>query len=368
MRAADGRSARLRIAQVAPLYVRVPPARYGGTERVVHELTTELVRRGHDVTLFAAGGSQTPARLCAVAPQPLWEINPSERLPYEIEQIVEVASQSETFDVIHWHLDFLHWLMSTRLRAPWVTTLHGRLNAPSVRLLFASHPDEPVVSISDAQRLPLHDLAVNWVATVHNGLDMASRYALGPGDGGYLAFVGRSSSDKGLATAIRVAVRSGWPIKIGARVGPQGAAYHESQVVPLLQHPLVEWYGEVTDKEKASLLEGAAALLMPIEWDEPFGLSFIEALAAGTPIITRPKGALPELMRHGVHGFFADTEDEMVAACGRLHEIDRTACRRWALERFSTARMVDDYEAVYRRLISQWTEKGAAQASRSLPA
>jgi glycosyltransferase involved in cell wall biosynthesis len=213
-----------------------------------------------------------------------------------------------------------------------------------------------VISISDAQRRPLEDIDVNWIATVHHGLDLAHTYELGAGDGGYLVFVGRSSPEKGLTTAIRVAIRTGLPIKIAARVGEAHKNYHESQVVPLLDHPLVEWLGEVAEREKARLLAGALALLMPIDWEEPFGLSFIESLAAGTPVLTSPRGSLPELMLHGEHGFFAESEDELVEVCSRVHLLDRAACRDWAIEHFSTARMVDDYERAYRRVIESPAE------------
>ena len=360
----DGQNRRLRIAQVAPLHLQVPPDRYGGTERVVAALTSGLVARGHQVTLFAAGSSHTPARLRSVAPRPLWEIDPYERLPYEIAQIEDVVDNADTFDVIHWHVDFLHWLVSARIRTPSVTTLHGRLDTASIRMLFTAHRNQPVVSISDSQRRPLADLSPAWVATVHHGLDAAGSYRLGSGGGGYLAFVGRSSREKGLATAIRVAIRAGMPIKIGARVGPGGDHYHRTQVVPLLDHPLVVWLGEIDEREKARLLEGAAALLMPIDWDEPFGLSFIEALAAGTPVITRARGALPELMSDGVHGYFAETEDEMVAACKRIDEISRLECRQWVLNRFSTERMVHDYEQVYSQVIAGDVPPARVQAGK----
>ncbi|HET7338702.1 MAG TPA: glycosyltransferase family 4 protein [Candidatus Dormibacteraeota bacterium] len=343
--------------------MRVPPARYGGTERIVAELTAELVRRGHDVTLFAAATSFTAARLWSVAPRPLWELTAYESFPYEIAQVETVARNAASFDIIHWHLDFLHWLVVDQLPTPSVTTMHGRLDTDSVRLMFAAHPEHPVISISDSQMRPVSDLALNWVATIHHGLDLAGSFRLGGGDGGYLAFVGRSSADKGLATAIRIAIRTGTPIKIGARVGPPPQVYHESEVEPLLDHPLVEWLGEISDAEKAVLLEGAKALIMPIEWEEPFGLSFIESLAAGTPIITRARGALPEIMRDGLHGYFVDTEDDMVQAIAKLDDIDRAECRRWALDRFSTQRMVDDYEYAYRRVLDAGTISAPARVS-----
>lgn len=363
MQGTNANHPRLRIAQVAPPHVRVPPARYGGTERIVAELTSELVRRGHDVTLFAAATSFTAARLCSVAPRPLWELSAYESFPYEIAQVETVARNAANFDIIHWHLDFLHWLVVDRIATPSVTTMHGRLDTDSIRLMFAAHPEHPVISISDAQMRPVADLAMNWVATIHHGLDLAGAYRLGAGDGGYLAFVGRSSAQKGLATAIRIAIRSDTPIKIGARIGSGPPTYHEREVEPLLGHPLVEWLGEVNDAEKAALLEGAKALVMPIDWEEPFGLSFIESLAAGTPIITRAKGALPELMRHGLHGFFAATEDDMVRAVARIDELDRAECRRWALDRFSTQRMADDYEDAYRRVLEGSAVSAPAEIS-----
>ena len=354
--------ARLRIAQVAPLFVRVPPLRYGGTERVIFELTEELVRRGHDITLFSDATSQTSGRLRAVAPRPLWQVEPHDRLAYQVAQVEEVVSSAEDFDLIHWHIDYLHWLATRRIGTPSVTTLHGRLDGQSVRRLFAFYPEQAIVSISDAQRRPLAGIPVNWVATIRHGLDLAQTYSLGEGEGGYLAFVGRSSPEKGIATAIRVAIRAGLPIKIAARVGEPHRGYHEAEVAPLLGHPLVEWLGEVTESQKAQLLAGAMALLMPIEWDEPFGLSFIEALAAGTPVITRAKGALPELLRQGEHGFFAESEDELVEACSRVHGIDREACRRWAIDHFSAARMVDEYEAAYKRLLEPSAERREPEA------
>ena len=191
--------ARLRIAQVAPLFVRVPPLRYGGTERVIFELTEELVRRGHDITLFSDATSQTSGRLRAVAPRPLWQVEPHDRLAYQVAQVEEVVSSAEDFDLIHWHIDYLHWFATRRIGTPSVTTLHGRLDGQSVRRLFAFYPEQAIVSISDAQRRPLAGIPVNWVATIRHGLDLAQTYSLGEGEGGYLAFVGRSSPEKGIS-------------------------------------------------------------------------------------------------------------------------------------------------------------------------
>ena len=354
------RGRKLRIAQVAPLFIRVPPARYGGTERVISVLTEELVRRGHDVTLFAAGTSTTSARLRCGSPLPLWDIASHHRLAYQVAQVEDVMDSAKRFDVIHWHTDYMHLLVDGAARQRFLTTLHGRLDGDCIRQLLGRHSGEALVSISDAQRRPVSDLDLNWVATVHHGLDLAHTYRLGPGDGGYLAFVGRSTPDKDLATAIRVAIRSGLPIKIAARIDPNNLPYHESEVEPLLSHPLVDWLGETTEGETADLLEHALAFLVPLGWEEPFGLSFIEALAAGTPVVARPMGALPELMRNGRHGFFGETESELAAACQRVASINRVACRRWALERFSAERMAEDYERAYDAVLS-----GTAKANAS---
>lgn len=318
---------------------------------MISVLTEELVRRGHEVTLFAAGTSRTSASLKACTRGPLWGSRNDESLAQQVGQVDEVVKRSGWFDLIHWHTGFIHWLVADQVRTPSLTTLHSRLDSEPVHRLFMNHARHPFVSISNAQRRPVAHLDINWIRTVYHGLDLEHTYQLGPGDGGYLAFVGRSSPEKGLATAIRVAVRSGMPIKIAARIEPADIEYHRREVVPLLDHPLVDWLGETTDAGKAELLAHARGLLVPIEWDEPFGLVFVEALATGTPVISRPLGSLPEIMHDGDHGYFAISEDELVDACGRLDEIDRAACRAWALERFSTRRMVDDYELVFSRIL-----------------
>lgn len=338
----------MRIAQVAPLFVRIPSERYGGTERVVHALTEELVARGHEVTLFAAGGAQTSARLHATTPAPLWEMAVSDSLAYRVLQVEELVRWSGEFDVIHSHLDYLPWLAGERLRAPVITTLHGRLDLLELRPLLAAMRGWPLVSISDAQRLPVADLELNWVATVHNGLDLASTYSLGRCEGGYLVFLGRIAPEKDPVTAIRVAIRAGVALKIAARVDPVDQDYFDVQVQPRLGHPLIEWVGEVDDGSKTELLGRARALLMPVDWDEPFGLSFIEALACGTPVISSPRGSLPEIVRNGEDGFLCRDQEALVRACHDVVRLDRAACRARALERFSTERMAREYEATYR--------------------
>jgi glycosyltransferase involved in cell wall biosynthesis len=316
---------------------------------VIHALGEELSRRGeHELVLFAAGTSTWPGELVAICPRPLWEMNTTDPLAYRVLQVEALVRRSGEFDVIHSHVDYLPWLAQHRLQAPLVTTLHGRLDLPELRPLFAMHPEQPLVSITDAQRRPVEDLWLNWVGTVHHGFRLGDLYHFGRGDGGYLVFLGRISPEKGPATAIRVAIKAGVPIKIAARIDPINFEYYQQEVEPLLQNPLVEWVGEKDDRGKAELLAGAIALLAPIDWDEPFGLVIIEALAAGTPVISRPRGSLPEIMRDGEHGFLVWTEDEMVQAVRRVGEIDRARCRRWVLDRFSVERMADGYERVYR--------------------
>jgi glycosyltransferase involved in cell wall biosynthesis len=338
----------VKIAQLAPLFVRVPPERYGGTERVVHALTEGLVARGHEVVLFACGGSNTSAELHATTPAPLWELGARDPLAYRVLQIEELARRSAEFDLIHSHAGYLPWVAGERLRAPVLTTLHERLDLPEPRLLLEAFAGWPLVSISDGQRRPVEDLGLNWVATVHHGLDLASTYELGRGEGGYLVFLGRIAAEKDPVTAIRVAVKAGIPLKIAARVDAADRDYFEREVRPLLGHPLVEWIGEQNDDEKNRLLGSARAMLLPIDWEEPFGVTFIEALACGTPVISRPRGSLPEIVRHGQDGYLYSDEDDLVRACEAVLELDRAACRAGALERFSTERMVSEYERAYR--------------------
>jgi len=343
----------VKVAQVAPPFVQIPPERYGGTERIVYALAEGLIARGHQVTLFACGGSQTSARLHATTPRPIWEMEVSDPLVYRVLQVEELVRRSGEFDIIHSHLEYLHWLAGERFRAPVVTTMHGRLDMPELRPLLAAYRGQPLVSISDAQRRPVSDLGLNWTATVHHGLDLGDVYELGSGDPGYLVFLGRIAPEKDPVTAIRVATKAGVHLKIAARVDEGDRDYFDSEVRPLLDHPLVEWIGQQDNMEKNRLLGGARALLMPIDWDEPFGLTFIEALACGTPVISRPRGSLPEIVRHGEDGFLCRADDDLVQACEDVIGLDRAACRQAALDRFSSERMVTDYERAYAAVLER---------------
>ncbi len=344
----------MRIAQVAPLYEAVPPRLYGGTERVVSWLTEELVRRGHEVTLFASGDSRTRARLVAPWPRALRldDARPDPVVLHSL-QLAEVFSRADRFDVIHAHVDALAFPYGRLVPTPVVHTMHGRLDIGYLAHVLARLPGLPLVSISDAQRAPLARLPLRWVATVHHGLPVDRVPFDGAGGaGGYLVFLGRLSPEKRPDLAIAVARRLGLPLKIAAKIDRSDRDYVEREIRPLLAHPLVEFIGEVNDAEKWRLLRDALALIFPIDWPEPFGLSVIEALACGTPVVARPCGAVPELIADGQVGFVADTEEELAAAVKRVDVIDRARCRRWVEEHFSVQVMVDRYEAVYRRLAS----------------
>ncbi len=340
----------MRIAQVAPLYERVPPQLYGGTERVVAYLTEELVHRGHDVTLFATGDSVTSARLVAAVPRALrFDPSAAEPLAPHVVQLGQVFERAAEFDLIHCHVDYVAFPFTRLVATPTVHTLHGRLDLPWLAPLFAYFRGVPVVSISDAQRQPLRNLDLRWAATVHHGVPLA-RYPFSPRGGSYFAFLGRISPEKRVDRAIAVARRIGIPLRIAAKVDAADCAYFEREIRPLLDDPLIDFVGEIGDDEKPAFLGGARALLFPIDWPEPFGLAIIEALACGTPVITRPCGAVPEIMVDGVTGFVADTLDDLVEAAKRVDTIDRADCRRHVEARFSVRRMADDYERVYRRL------------------
>jgi glycosyltransferase involved in cell wall biosynthesis len=352
---------RLRIAQVAPLSERVPPLGYGGTERVISYLTEELVRQGHEVTLFASGDSCTTARLVPVCKRSLrLESGCIDQLAHHLVMVEQVYRQAAEFDLIHFHIDYLHFAATRRQRMPTISTMHGRLDIPDLVPLFREYPDMPVVSISDAQRQPLPWL--DWRATVYHGLPpgafpfhpgaaRAGRKASASGGSGYLAFLGRASPEKGLDAAIEIARRAGLTLRIGAKVERADQEYFEREIQPLLRPPHVEYLGEIGAAEKLRLLGGADALLFPVDWPEPFGLVMIEAMACGTPVIARGRGSVPEVMADPRSGFVCSSIDEAVAAVGRLPELTRHGCRQAFEDRFTASRMVEDYVRVYRALL-----------------
>jgi glycosyltransferase involved in cell wall biosynthesis len=349
----------LRIAQLAPPFESVPPAGYGGTERVVSTLTEELVRRGHDVTLFASGDSQTAARLAPIVDQALWHHDPpsNDFARHQSEIFGAIRDELDQFDVVHSHLDYLGFALADAPTCPMVSTLHGRLDVSWLLPIYRSFASLPLVSISDSQRRPL--AAANWVATVHHGIDV-NAFSFNPAPGQYLAFLGRISPEKGLDIAIRAARRAGWPLRVAARLpqafehSPEAQRdrdYFDQVIKPLLAEPGVELIGEVGGAAKDAFLGNAAALLFPICWPEPFGLVMPEALACGTPVIALREGSVPEVIEDGQTGFICHFEAELVRAVDRLAELSRARCRAEAERRFSPAAMADAYEQVYANLL-----------------
>ena len=351
----------LRIAQVAPLYESVPPKLYGGTERVVSYLTEELVAQGHDVTLFASGDSVTAARLVAITPRALRLDEASvDQLAHHIVLLEEVFQRAPEFDILHFHIDYLHFPLSRRTDVPRVTTLHGRLDLPDLVPLYERYCDEPVVSISDNQRGPLP--MANWVATVHHGLP-AEACAEGIAPQGYLAFLGRISPEKGVESAIEIARAAGLPLRIAAKIDRADRAYFERDVAPLFELPGVEYIGEIGDAEKPAFLAGARALLFPIDWEEPFGMVMIEAMACGTPVVAFRRGSVPEVLEDGVTGYLVETVEEAITAVTRLDRFDRGQCRAEFERRFTATRMAHDYLDVYRALLASRASRVRANVS-----
>lgn len=336
----------MRIAQVAPLYESVPPKLYGGTERVVSWLTEELVALGHEVTLFASGDSLTSARLIPACPTAL-RLNPAcvDEFAHHLKMLELVRQEKDEFDLIHFHIDYVHFPLSRSERLPQVSTLHGRLSIPDLVPLYREFCDMPVVSISVAQRLPLP--WANWQGTVHHGLP-ATNFEPCFEPGHYLAFLGRVSPEKGLDQAIEIAKRSEIPLKIAAKVDRADREFFESRIKPLLDSELIEFIGEICESEKNEFLGNALALLFPIVWEEPFGIVLIEAMASGIPIIAYARGSVPEIVEDGVNGFLVRDADSAVKAVRRIDQIDRGLCRRQFEQRFTSKRMAQDYLTIYR--------------------
>jgi glycosyltransferase involved in cell wall biosynthesis len=340
----------MKIAHVAPLIESVPPKGYGGTERVVSYLCEALVDMGHDVTLFASGESVTSARLEAVTPHSL-RLAPGQPDPaiWHTMMIDQVFCAAAAFDVIHFHIDTLHLPLLRRCAQPCVSTTHGRLDLPDLQQLFRHFIEQPLVSISDSQREPLP--WANWLATVHHGLP-TSLYSLHRQPQDYFAFIGRICPEKRLDRAIEIALACQTRLRIAAKVDAVDRAYFEDRIKPLLNHPLIEFVGEIEQAAKNDFIGNARALLFPIDWPEPFGLVMIEALACGTPVICYPHGAVPEVIEHGVTGFLVHNQTEAIAAARNIGMIDRRVCREVFERRFTAGTMASRYLAVYRQLIA----------------
>ncbi|MEQ1817160.1 MAG: glycosyltransferase family 4 protein [Terricaulis sp.] len=333
----------MKIAQIAPLAESCPPALYGGTERVVSYLTEELVDQGHDVTLFASGDSTTAAELVPCSERALrLQPGPVDALPYHMIMLEEVARRAHEFDVLHFHIDLMHAPVVRTFADKTLTTLHGRLDLPGLAPFYKTFPRLPLISISDSQRLPLPP--VNWVKTIYHGLprDLLA-FNAAPREG-YLAFLGRISPEKRPDRAIEIAIRTGMQLKIAAKIDRVDQAYWEEKIEPLVKaNANIEYIGEITDRQKAEFLGGATALLFPIDWEEPFGLVMIEAMACGTPVIAFRRGSVPEVIEDGVTGFIVDTVDEAVRAVEHVVSLDRHLVRAAFDDRFTVQEMAHQY-------------------------
>lgn len=341
----------MRIAQVAPLAEAVPPKLYGGTERVVSWLTEELVRQGHDVTLFASGDSKTSAKLVPGCDKGLRLSGVRDHLATMLVMLRDVRRRAHEFDIIHFHVDILQQPLFEAMQHRTVTTMHGRLDLPDYMPIYEAFPETPFVSISDHQRGPMPD-GTNWLSTIHHGLppDLVPFDARG---GEYLAFLGRICPDKRLDRAIEIATRAKMPLKVAAKVDPVDRAYFERDIKPLLDNPLVDFIGEVGDAGKAEFLGRASALLFPIDWPEPFGLVMIEAMSAGTPVVAWRNGSVPEVITPERSGFIVDTLDDAVAAVEKAVRLDRHGVRAEFDKRFTLQHMARRYVEVYQAQISR---------------
>jgi len=340
---------RLRIAQVAPLYESVPPKLYGGTERVVSFLTEELVTLGHDVTLFASGDSKTTARLVPVCDTAV-RLNSEcvDPLASHIAMLQMVQNEIENFDVVHYHIDYLHYPTSRIYPSPQVTTLHGRLDICELEKLYKMFENMPVISISQAQRQPLPWL--NWVGNVYHGLPPAL-FKPNFKKGKYLAFLGRISPEKRVDRAIEIAIGAGIPLKIAAKVDNADKEYFEQNIKHLLDHPLIEFLDEINEDEKQQFLSDSIALVFPIDWPEPFGLVMIEAMACGTPVVAYRCGSVPEVIEHGRNGFIVDNQEQAIKAVQNISLLEREECRKTFEERFTADQMARGYVKVYETMM-----------------
>jgi len=354
---------RVRIAQIAPLAESVPPKLYGGTERVISYLTEELVRLGHEVTLFASGDSATSAELVSGAASGLRLKGVANAVPYELAMLGALHRQAARFDVLHFHLDAVHLKSAPRFTQPVLTTVHGRVDLPHLAERYRARDDLPLVSISDSQRLPLPDAP--WLGTVHHGLPRSVCQFQPDARGGYLAFLGRISRDKRVDRAIEIARCARLPLRIAAKIDSSDLAYYEQVVRPAMRDADVTFVGEISESQKAEFLGNAIALLWPIDWPEPFGLAMIEAMSCGTPVVAWDEGSTREVVDHALTGFVVSSIGEAVKAVSRVRRLDRRRIRRRFEQRFSAKRMASDYLRLYERLASP---RFAIEAPRSRPA
>jgi glycosyltransferase involved in cell wall biosynthesis len=340
----------MKIAQIAPLAESCPPKLYGGTERIVSYLTEELVRLGHDVTLFASGDSITASELVPCAKTALrLDSSVRDMLPHHLVMVDEVYRRLDDFDILHFHIDHLHYPLMRPFADRIVTTLHGRLDLPDLPPFYRAFPELPLVSISDSQRKPMPP--VNWVSTIYHGLPKDLLPFTERPDPGYLAFLGRISPEKGPDRAIEIAVRTGAHLKMAAKVDAADERYWREVIAPMIaRHPNIEFVGEINEHQKAEFLGNARALLFPIDWPEPFGLVMIEAMACGTPVIAFDRGSVPEVIDDDITGIVVGCVDEAVAALDHIHDLDRRMVRDRFERRFTVEQMAQGYLAAYREL------------------
>ncbi len=349
----------MKIAQVAPLMESVPPTYYGGTERIVSYVTEELVEQGHDVTLFASGDSLTRARLVPCTARALRLSDVKDPIPYHLKMLDEVRRLASSFDVLHFHVDMLHYPVIRDFAWRTVTTLHGRLDLADMHPLYSAFDEVPLVSISMSQRRPMPP--VNWAGCIHHGLPRDLLQPLASRRGDYLAFLGRISPEKRPDRAIEIAARSGRELRIAAKIDKVDRDYWRDEIEPLVRrHANVRYVGEIGEADKSEFLGNASALLFPIDWAEPFGLVMIEAMACGTPVIAWNCGSVPEVVDPGVTGFVVDSVEEAVSAVGLVGNLDRRRIREVFDQRFTASRMTHDYVAIYHRLL----QGGNRQAQR----
>jgi glycosyltransferase involved in cell wall biosynthesis len=341
---------KMRIAQIAPLMESVPPRLYGGTERIVSYLTEELVKLGHDVTLFASGDSVTSAKLVSCVPTAL-RLDPKvcDVIPYYMLMLDRVRRQSDKFDILHFHIDHLHFPLFRDMAARVLTTLHGRQDLHDSKPIYIGFDEMRLISISDSQRIPIS--TANFAATIYHGLPETDLKPTFRPKGGYLAFLGRIAPEKGPETAIQIARAAGIPLKIAAKIDRADQQYFREKIEPLLAQPGIQFIGEISEHEKAEFLGQALGLLFPIDWPEPFGLVMIEAMACGTPVLAFERGSVPEIIKDGRTGIIVRSEDEAVRSLHRLLSLDRGIVRQEFEQRFSAQRMARDHVRLYQKLL-----------------